>query len=124
MKCNFAASLFLLTSCTVYSGPCASDYYAHPHTSIASLEQQALHGTGASAFFLAHYYAFVKENFQKAAYWEKISAEDGYADAMYSYGLALSQDPNFEKHREGIAWLEKAKKAGSVPAAQLLDHTQ
>jgi hypothetical protein len=78
---------------------------------IPALQQKAKSGEGDVAFSLARYYAYVKDDFQHAAYWEKVSAEDGYPEAMKSYGESLSQDADPKRRTEGLIWLEKAHAA-------------
>lgn len=115
------AGLLLLLACAVClgavlftketTGSCLRDQYVAMEGNIPALEQKAKSGGGDVAFALARYYAYVKEDFQHAAYWEKTSAEEGYLDAMKSYGESLSQDADPKRKEEGLLWLEKARTA-------------
>lgn len=80
---------------------------------LAALQQQALNGNGKIASYLSDYFGQEKQDYQHAAYWEKIAAEKHDPRGMYRYGLSLSLDEG-PRRKEGLAWLQKARKAGCI----------
>lgn len=54
-------------------------------------------------------------DYRKAAYWAKIAADKGYADAQAMYGYVLSSGPDdLRDPEEGLVWYRKAADAGCV----------
>lgn len=58
---------------------------------IPELEQAALNGSGRVALQLSMFYDAIELNRQKALFWARISAENGYSPGQYNYAFMLQQ---------------------------------
>jgi len=91
------------------------------------IKMDALQGSGTAAHRLARYYGFVKMDFQKELYWERIAAENGDNPIyMYSYALTLRDLPNVDKNERARIhfWMKKAASQGFKPAIDYLKDNQ
>jgi TPR repeat protein len=100
---------------------CQETYYALSEDGIAALNSKALKGDGEAAFYLSRHYLFVKKDSAQSTQWLKMSAEEGYPEGMYSYGLLLSHSSNTYDLSNARYWLQKAKLSDDLNVPTLAD---
>jgi hypothetical protein len=112
----FAPSRILLASDLI-----GGESFAIPDDQIPTFKMNALLGNPEAAHKLTLYYRWFHVNRTDELYWTTIAAENGSPDGEYDLGFVLAEDPSQKNIRRAEFWLNKAKAAGVMLAASLLD---
>jgi len=86
---------------------------------LPKLREQALGGSGATAYRLAQYYGFAAFDHEEELYWMAVAAENGDVRAAYGFGLLLSKRISERDKARARYWLMRAKASGEEPVSGL-----